>query len=157
MQRDKGKKKLHKGNMKKRRGKAEGKTQIKSANKFQDSKKDVPEHWRGGYNYCTCTQNMHLAVTTQLSYIRQMLSSMDIFSVYHSPSIPATAHHARAFAELKSAQKHQELQIQHQSCPLRHFWALRWPVTGVFILPALLQELWKFILPSLQLHPLWNF
>lgn len=142
MQRDKGKKRLLKGSMKSRRGKAEGrKHRLNQQTSFRTAK-GCTEHQRGGYNYCTCIQNMHLAVTTHSFHTsRQGLSSMDIFSIYHSPTIPATAHHARAFAELNSAQRQQELQRQHHSYPLRHLWVLRCPVTCTFILPALLKEL----------------
>lgn len=151
MQRDKGEKRLLKGSMKNRRGKADRrKHRLNQQTSFRTAK-GCTEHQRGGHNYCTYIQNMHLAVTTHSFHTsRQVLSSTDIFSVYHSPHISATAHHARASVELKSAQMQQELQKQHQSHRPRHLWVLRCPETGMFILPALLKELWKFILPSLS-------
>lgn len=73
---------------------------------------------------------------------RQMLSSTDIFPVYHTSSIPATAHHAEGLCGAEVSTETRATKVIPVPSSQISLWVLRCQITGRFILLAPLEKLW---------------
>lgn len=140
-QRDKGKKRLLKG----RTGNERGETELTKHGGNEQARvgtKRMNLNTKGEVSTTVLAFRTCIGLWHSFHIPRQMLSSTDIFAVYHTSSIPATAHHAEGLCGAEVSTETRATNVIPVPSSQISLWVLRCQITGRFILLAPLEKLW---------------